>query len=151
VITSILDAEQPALIKNYFRRVYGNPSLGRGQIEGQEYANALGFDTPKPEQVLTPILERLLAAGYIDAANYFKAVRDDDLRAERQSIAKWEAWRATAATGKCYDERAADNAAAAAADRLEIEIKQRAEELARGRELAARAKCFADARKDLAR
>jgi hypothetical protein len=125
-------------------------SLVAAWFAAKAYANQCHFFVDAYEPIFTPIRDRLRAAGEQRALAVFSVAHADELRLEREAERahkKQEQWIATAPS---YHEVVSRNQAAAAADRLEIEIRQLGQQLLRERELAARAQAFTDARMELA-
>jgi hypothetical protein len=153
MITNIEQDGPAGLLRNYYYRVYSNPSPARGHMDGMSYAKSLGFDSPRFEPILTPVLERLRASGNTYAANLFKNMHDAELRAEREVEAAWCAQRGWVSDekSKSYEDLMAANKSAFEADQLERAVNERIAQLSRERELQARAKLAADVRKELSR
>jgi hypothetical protein len=138
----------PAIYKNWLGRRYGNASMAKGYIEALEYAKAVHHTVDPYVPVFGPIAAEIRAT--IDEDAYFKFINAhaDELRLERQcqqrhaTLAEW-------GKGPSAAEIAAQNQAAYAADGLEIEIRQRTEQIlqerARAAEISARAQALKEA------
>lgn len=131
------------VLNNWKRRLHGNHSLPTGWLEAAEYAWGCHYDVEPYKPIFAPILESLKGDAFGCAV--FRSKHADELRAEALAATRFQARRVWV-QGPSADEIAAKNQAAAAADRLEAEITQRADYILRQREIAARAAVHAEAR-----
>jgi hypothetical protein len=145
----LIDKAPEAIKKNYTTRLFSGSSMAGSWLAAAEYAWKVHFDVERYRPVYGVIAERLKTTGDMYAFRLFCVAHADELRAEQEADRRWLAERATVTSSPSFEEKTARNAAAAAADRLEVEISQRADQLMRERELAARAGAFADARAQL--
>lgn len=149
---SLIDTASEAIQDNYKRRRYGARSLAEGYIAALDYANTCHFDVPQYEPVFGPIAERLKASGDLSAWRTFTTTHRSELIAEERAAFLWQNQREWA-KGEPAEVIIARNQAAVAADKLELEIRERAAGILRERELAAaksaRAEALAEARKQV--
>lgn len=145
---TLISTAPPGIYKNYVSRLYGDSSLAGGYLSALEYARVNHYDVPAFTPIYTPLADALKASGDTHAWRAFANAHSHELRMERDAQNRYAELRAWS-LGEPADVIVARNQAATAADKLEAEIRQRGEQLLTQHELQARAKCFAEARKQL--
>jgi hypothetical protein len=166
---SLIDDAPENIRRNYLTRLYGKTlldarhaqnaegtsysvaSLAAGYLAAKTYANQCHFDVPRYQPYFGPLLEQLKLSGDERTWRLFSNTYAIEIKLEREAEESWQAQHVEGGwvEGPSYEEVVAKNQAAASADRLEAEIRDRANELMRTREVAARAAAFADARQEL--
>lgn len=126
--------------------------MARGYLDYFEYCRTCNYVPEAPRAVFGILAESLKATVDFESYRLFCLAHSDELSLEQQADEKYRALTSTGwINGPSADEIAARNQAAVAADKLEIEIRQRAGEIMRNRELTERARAVSQAREELAR
>jgi hypothetical protein len=135
-----------AIYNNWLTRRYGNANMAAGYLDALEYARVCHYDVDPFVPTFGPMAAEIRAT--IDEATYYRFVNAhaETLRMERACEEKWQSLREYM-KGPGAAEVAAKNQAAHAADVLEIEIRQRAEQIMRDRAVAAERSALGEARK----
>lgn len=146
-MTKDLIENAPAGVQlQYKRRRYGNHSMAEGYVDALLYAKAVHYDVPRYEPIFGPIATRLQADPI--AYNEFKNTHGNEIRAEQEAERLWLSLREFM-KGPSAAEVIAKNQAAAAADQLEAEIAERAQQILNDREPRMRAQALHEARGQL--
>jgi hypothetical protein len=135
---------------NFYNRLYGGRSMAESYCVALDYAKACHYDVAPYQPVFGIIAARIQATGNTKGYVTFCVAHADELRAEQKADNVWKDQREWA-KGEPAEVIIQRNQAAYQADQLEQAVNARAEQIIKERELAARSKAFADARKELAR